>query len=228
MYAISLARGLIAAGDARSVLVIGAEAVSTIVDPDDRATAAVFGDGAGALVLRAGAPDESGAVVGVDLGSDGAHSDLLQVPAGGSRLPATPDVPQRDRFMIMNGPEIYRHAVRRMASSSRKVLDRAGWRTSDIEVLVVHQANRRILGAVARDLDIPAQRVARNLERVGNTSAASIPLALSHAADEGLLTADARVLLTAFGGGLSWGSVALTWPTVTVVAPTLFADRTSD
>jgi 3-oxoacyl-[acyl-carrier-protein] synthase III len=212
VYGLATAKGLIAGGVAERVLLVGAEAITRFIDPEDRTTAVIFGDGAGAVVLRAGETDEPGAIGAVDLGSDGGNADLLAVDAGGSRLPAsTPDLPPSAHFLHMDGREIYRHAVARMVASSRAVLEQSGWDIGDVDRLVAHQANVRILNAVGDRLGIAPERCHVNIHRYGNTSAASIPLAL---ADAPLHEGD-RVLLTAFGGGFTWGSAALTWPDVT-------------
>lgn len=212
VYGLAAGAGLISAGVARDVLVIGADTFSTIIDPTDRTTAMIFGDGAGAVVLRAGSPDEPGALGPFDLGSDGDLAELVMIPAGGSR--------QRvggpgEHFFTMQGKPTFRHAVQRMASSARAVLAEAGWRTEDVDWVVAHQANRRIIDALGTALDLPADRLVSNIDRVGNTVAASIPLALADAADR--MRPGDRVLLTSFGGGLAWGSTALRWPTITAV-----------
>ncbi|MDQ0772262.1 3-oxoacyl-[acyl-carrier-protein] synthase-3 [Streptomyces aurantiacus] len=213
VYGLASAAGLIAAGVADRVLLIGADTYSTIVDPLDRANAIIFGDGAGAVVLRAGHPDEPGAVGHFDLGSDGAHEDLIMVAAGGSRQRSLPGAPSRqDRHFAMRGKEVYRHAVTRMAESARATLSRAGWKIDDVDHFVPHQANLRILHSVADDLGLPRERCVTHVESVGNTGAASIPLALADAAAGRTIGPGDRLLLTAFGGGLTWGSCLLTWP----------------
>lgn len=213
VYGLATAAGLITSGVARRVLLIGADTYSTIVDPLDRANAIIFGDGAGAVVLRAGHVDEPGAVGHFDLGSDGAHEDLITVAAGGSRQrSAAGEVQPRDRHFAMRGNEVYRHAVLRMAESARAALDAADWRTGDVDHFVPHQANLRILHSVADDLGLPRQRCVANVDAVGNTGAASIPLALADAAARQTIRPGDRLLLTAFGGGLTWGSCLLTWP----------------
>ncbi|MFJ8859547.1 beta-ketoacyl-ACP synthase III [Streptomyces sp. NPDC102451] len=219
LYALAAASAHITAGLARRALVIGAETYSTILDPADRTTNVIFGDGAGAVVLSA-APgdDEDGLLLGMDLGSDGAGRDLITIPAGGSRQRATPGTAvDDDRYFTMHGKQVFTQAVNRMTESSQTVLDQLGWEADQVDWLVGHQANVRILNAVARGLGIPPERAVINLDRVGNTSAASIPLALADAASNGSLVSGARVLLTAFGGGLTWGAVALTWPDITAV-----------
>lgn len=207
VYGLAVADGLIAAGTAERVLLIGADTVTTILDPADRATATVFGDGAGAVVLRAGRADEPGAVLGFDLGSDGALEHLITVPAGGSRDPDGPE-----RWFTMRGQAVYRHAVLRMTATAQAVLGRAGWAAADVDRFVAHQANARILATVGERLGIVPGRVYANLAEVGNTVAASVPLALAAAAASGDLRPGDRVLIAAFGGGVTWGGAALTWP----------------
>jgi 3-oxoacyl-[acyl-carrier-protein] synthase-3 len=197
VYGLATAAGFIGAGLAERALLIGADTFSTILNPEDRSTAAVFGDGAGAVVLRRGDPAELGALHAFDLGSDGDLTDVIQVRGG---------------WFSMEGKAVYRHAVRRMTSSSRAVLARVGWRAGDVDMFVGHQANRRILDAVGAELGISDERVFVNVDRVGNTVAASIPLALSDAVTTGALRPGQKVLLSAFGGGVTWGSVALEWP----------------
>jgi 3-oxoacyl-[acyl-carrier-protein] synthase-3 len=219
IYGLAVGAGLIATGVADSVLVIGADTYSTILDPDDRTTAAIFGDGAGAVVLRAGTPEEAGALGPFDLGSDGAQADLITIPAGGSRQRSTGEPAEPgDQYFRMQGKRVFKNAVLRMVASTRTVLDRAGWRVDDVDHLVAHQANARILTEVAAELAIPEDRVVSNIARVGNTSAASIPLALADAALADELQPGQRVLLTAFGGGLTWGSTVLRWPDITAIA----------
>ncbi|GIF08528.1 beta-ketoacyl-ACP synthase III [Actinoplanes siamensis] len=218
VYAMASAAGAIAAGIADRVLVIGAETYSTILNPEDRTTSVIFGDGAGAVVLRAGDPSEPGALLGHDLGSDGSLKDLIIVPAGGSRQPVAAVAASGDRpaetYFQMEGKPVFRHAVTRMVASSEAILHRAGWAPESVDWFVGHQANVRILHAVADQLGIDRDRTVVNLDRVGNTSAASIPLALDDAASRGLLTPGDRVLMSAFGGGLTWGSTALVWPEI--------------
>jgi 3-oxoacyl-[acyl-carrier-protein] synthase III len=207
LYGLTVTTGMLAAGTADTALLIAADTFSTIVDPDDRATAFLFGDGAGAVVLRS-APAGRG-VLAVELGSDGLLEELILVRGGGSRLPTSPD--PADRWFSMQGQAVYRQAVARMADSTRTVLGRVGWSAGDVDWFVGHQANRRILDATAARLGIPAERVAVNLDRVGNTAAASIPIALSEAAAAGRLLPGQRIALAAFGGGATWGAAALVW-----------------
>jgi 3-oxoacyl-[acyl-carrier-protein] synthase-3 len=217
VYALATAAGMIAAGISRSALVIGADTFSTILNPTDRTTRAIFGDGAGAVVLRAGTADEPGALLGFDLGSDGTLAELITVPAGGSEqrssgVPAAED----DHYFTMQGKAVFRNAVERMSKSSATLLAQVGWRADQVDRLVAHQANVRILNAVADDLGLAEHQTVVNLDKVGNTVAASIPLALVDALTTGNLQAGQRVVLTAFGGGLTWGSSALRWPELSV------------
>jgi 3-oxoacyl-[acyl-carrier-protein] synthase III len=200
---------------AARVLVIGAEVMTRVIDPEDRATAVLFGDGAGAVVLRAGDADEAGAIGPFDLGSDGSLADLLAIPSGGSRRPIDPQaLAERANYLRMEGKEVYRQAVRRMVASSRAVLDVAGLDVASVDRFVGHQANARILEAVADRLGVPGERRITNVHLYGNTSAASIPLALAHGVAEGTLRAGHRVLLTSFGAGFTWGSALMRWPAV--------------
>ncbi|MBL1067156.1 beta-ketoacyl-ACP synthase III [Streptomyces sp. 7-21] len=205
VYALATATGLIGTGTANTALVIGADTFSTILDPTDRSTRAIFGDGAGALVLRAGDPAEPGALHGFDLGSDGSGADLITVRGGGS------ESADADPYFRMAGPRVFVQAVRRMSGSVAAVTERVGWTTNDIDLIVPHQANVRILDACAEELGLPQHRIAKNIAQRGNTVAGSIPLALADAAADGSLKPGNRVVLTGFGGGLTWGSAALTW-----------------
>ncbi|MFJ9862565.1 beta-ketoacyl-ACP synthase III [Streptomyces sp. NPDC101165] len=213
LYGLASAAGLIAAGIADRVLMIAADAFTTIINPEDRTTAVIFADGAGAVVLRAGSAGEPGAIGPLVLGSDGGLSHLIEVPAGGSRQRSTgrPAAPE-DHYFQMLGRDTYRHAVEHMTAASTEAAERAGWRLDDVDRFAAHQANARILEAVSDRLGIPAERQLSNIARVGNTGAASIPLLLAEATAEGRLAAGHRVLLTAFGGGLSWGAATVIWP----------------
>lgn len=201
LYGLATANGLVAGG--ASVLLVAADTFSTIVDPDDRRTAFLFGDGAGAVVLRPGAST----VHRLTLGSDGTQEDLIVTPGGGSREPGS-----ADRWFTMRGQAVYRNAVERMAASTQKVLSASGWAAADVDHFVGHQANHRILDAVAARSGLPVERLVVNLHRVGNTAAASIPLAISEAYRDGALQPGQKMVLAAFGGGTTWGAATLTWP----------------
>jgi 3-oxoacyl-[acyl-carrier-protein] synthase III len=213
VYALATGAGLIAADVARTLLVIGSDTFTTLVDPTDRGTVPIFGDGAGAVVLRAGSADEPGALGPFDLHSEGELAELLWVEAGGAKHRVSAD--KSEYFLAMQGTAVFRHACARMAESSRAVLGKAGWTVSDVDRFVGHQANVRILQTVAKNLGLPVDAVVSNIEKTGNTSAASIPLALVDAVADGNLLAGHRVLLSAFGAGLTWGSAVLRWPDVT-------------
>ncbi|MFF2425222.1 beta-ketoacyl-ACP synthase III [Streptomyces mirabilis] len=213
LYALATSAGLIAAGTADHVLVIATEVYSAIIDPADRGTAVVFGDGAGAVVLRRGDPDEWGALGAFVLGSDGVHEDLIQVPAGGSRqrksgLPPGPG----DEFFRMRGKEVFRHAVQRMTTACQQATLAAGWEPERVDRLAAHQANARILTAVSERLGLVEDQPLSNIEQVGNIGAASLPVLLAHSAERGDLKPGHHLLLTAFGGGLTWGATTLVWP----------------
>ncbi|MER6383628.1 beta-ketoacyl-ACP synthase III [Streptomyces sp. NPDC001250] len=213
VYALATGAGMIALGAADSVLVVGADAFSTLLAPDDRSTRVIFGDGGGAVVLRVGSPSEPGALTGLNLGSDGTLSDLIEVPAGGSRQRSTGlPVKTEDTYFTMQGQAVYAQAVRRMAESVRETAARTGWSLEEIDSFVLHQANARILTAVARRLSLPPERFLSNIGTRGNTVAASIPLALADTVASGELRPGHKVVLAGFGGGLTWGSVALVWP----------------
>lgn len=214
IYALASGAGLIAAGIAERVLVIGAEVFTAILNPRDPTTRAIFGDGAGAVVLRAGDSGDIGAIGPFTLGSDGRGADLIMVPAGGSRLSHADISEESERYFTMHGQSVYRQAIETMAQSTTQLLEFAGQQVSAVDWLVCHQANQRILKAVAKRLGIPAERCLSNIAQVGNTAAASIPLALAHGAERGMLRPGDLVVLTGFGGGLTWGSTLLSWPDI--------------
>ncbi|MEU0336745.1 beta-ketoacyl-ACP synthase III [Streptomyces sp. NPDC006193] len=216
VYASAVAAGLIASGTARRVLVVGAETMSALIDPADRATAPIFGDGAGAAVYEAGPHHLDGALNPVVWGSDGSLADAIVVPAGGARErhrdPHAPAAPPGDAFVRMRGNEVFRHAVRRMTAAARDAAAAAGWELRDVDRLLAHQANHRVNAAVADALGVPHEHVPSNIHQVGNTAAASLPLLLCHAADRGDLKPGHKVLLVAFGSGLAWAATTLVWP----------------
>lgn len=198
LYALATAAGLIAVGTVQTVLVIGADRLATLPDPEDRTTVPLFGDAAGAVVLRRGSPDEAGALGPVVLGSDGTSADLIRAAHPGS--------------LHMDGGEVFQHAVDRMSTASRQAATAAGWELGDIDRLVPHQANSRITAFVARRLGVSDDRQLSSIAETGNTGAASIPLLLARSAADGRLKPGHRILLTAFGAGLTWGATTLTWP----------------
>ncbi len=192
------------------VLLVGAETLSRIIDPEDRTTTVLFGDGAGAAVLAA--MRETPGVLAWDLGCDGSAAGLLEVPAGGSRLPATAvTVAAREHYLKMAGQEVFRRAVRAVVESATLTLERAGVEASEVAWFVPHQANARIIEAAASRLGFEPERTLVNIDRFGNTSSASIPLALFEAVDDGRVCAGDLVLCSGFGAGMTWASALLRW-----------------
>ncbi|MEW1923801.1 beta-ketoacyl-ACP synthase III [Streptomyces sp. NPDC088360] len=218
VYALAAAASMLSAGTARRALVIGADTFSTILDPHDRTTRAIFGDGAGAVVLRRGEAGEPGALLGFDLGSDGAGAEMITVRAGGSRQRSTGlAAPEGDQWFSMEGRAVFTEAVLNMSKSAQELIGRIGWAGEGPDRVVAHQANVRILRAVGEQLGLDESQIVVNLDRVGNTVAGSIPLALADAVASGELRPGHRTLLTGFGGGLTWGSTALIWPELATV-----------
>jgi 3-oxoacyl-[acyl-carrier-protein] synthase-3 len=211
VFAAGVAEGLIATGTYRNVLILGAERLSTITDWQDRGTAVLFGDGAGAAVLTPATGDGRG-ILSSYLRSDGRLAELLHIPAGGGMNPLTAEnVNDRGQYMKMAGREVFKAAVRAMGEACDEALRRAGITAEEIELFVPHQANLRIIEATAKHSGIPMAKVMVNVERYGNTSAASIPLALAQAEDEGRLKPGTLVLLVAFGAGFTWGATVVRW-----------------
>jgi 3-oxoacyl-[acyl-carrier-protein] synthase-3 len=211
VYELVTGAALLTSGNLRHVLVIGAETLSRIVDPADRGTCILFGDGAAAVVLEP-CDDDSIGLLAWDLGCDGSAAGLLEIPAGGSRLPTTPaTIAEGQQFIKMQGQEVFRRAVRAVVNSARAALDRAGVTAAEVDHFVPHQANLRIIEAAASRLEIPAERTVVNIHEYGNTSAASIPLALSEAAESGRVSDGDLVLMSGFGAGMTWGSAVLRW-----------------
>lgn len=221
VYALSLAVGMVRGGAARDVLVIAAEKFSSLVDPSDRNTAVLFGDGAGAVVVGVIEPGTPGEVLAHDLGADGSLRSLIQIEGGGARYPAKRTFngtsPGRSPYLSMQGSPVFAAAVSAMTSSVASTLEQVRWSPGQVDWLIGHQANLRILNKISEISGIPVDRCVVHLDRVGNTSAASIPLAMASAYDR--IRPGDRVLLTAFGGGATWGSLALTWPDITVTDP---------
>jgi 3-oxoacyl-[acyl-carrier-protein] synthase-3 len=219
VYALAVGAGLLASGAFSTGLVIGADTISTILNLDDKITAPIFGDGAGAVVIRAGGFGERGSLTARTLASDGDLLDIMKTPAGGARQRA-PDVPVdvANSYFGMHGQLVYKHAVTKMSAAATEVLAQAGWTVDEVDWMVAHQANRRILMATAKDIGIAPERAVVNVDRVANTSAASIPLALIDAMDAGMLSPGDNVLLVAFGGGATWAAAAMTWPDLPDIA----------
>ena len=209
VYAIAQAHGMVSSGLVDQALVVGGDVLSKVVDWQDRSTCVLFGDGAGAVVLEH-VPE--GGFLGFELGADGSGGPQLYMPAGGSRAPATAEtVAQRQHFAKMNGREVFKFATRVLVDSAEKVLDECGVPVADVDVYVPHQANVRIIDHARKKLGIPEERTVVNVDRFGNTSSGSIPLALGDAEDDGRLKEGEMVLMTGMGAGLTWGSALIEW-----------------
>ncbi|CUH95607.1 3-oxoacyl-[acyl-carrier-protein] synthase 3 [Propionispora sp. 2/2-37] len=210
VYGVATGSQFIKSGLYKKVLVIGAETLSKIVDWTDRNTCVLFGDGAGAVVLS---EVRSGyGILGIDLGADGSGGDHLKVPAGGSRIPATEQtVAGRLHYLSMNGNEVFKFAIKVMGEAAVKALDNAGMDYHSIDCLIPHQANIRIIQSAAKRLKLPMDKVMVNVDKYGNTSAASIPLALEEALEKGRIQHNDIVVLVGFGAGLTWGSCVIKW-----------------
>ena len=210
VYALGMAKGLIASGQADNVLVIGAETLSRITDWSDRNTCVLFGDGAGAVVVQSS--PVPGGILSTELGSDGSGADLLTLPAGGSKLPATLEtVASGQHFIKMNGRAVFRFATRVMADATRKVLDKAGLSIDDVDLVIPHQANERIIAVSMRHLGLPEEKVFINLQYYGNTSTASIPIALCEASEQNRIQPNDHIVMVGFGAGLTWAGAAIQW-----------------
>jgi len=210
IYGLSMASHSIQCGAVNNVLVIGSETLSRVVNWQDRGTCILFGDGAGAFVLQSS--EMPGGVMSSLLRSDGSGGSSLIIPAGGSRLPATFETVRDNQHAIqMDGKEVYRFATRVMASAAREVVQCAGLTLNDINLVIPHQANRRIIESAARSLNMPEDKFMINLERYGNTSAASIPIAACEAVAQGRLRPNDNIVLVGFGGGLTWGAAMVKW-----------------
>lgn len=210
LTALAAAEAMVRTGSVRRALVIGAEVMSRFVDRSDPKTSVLFGDGAGAVVI-----EQSEALAGLlflELGADGAAASLIEVPAGGSARPASAaTIAAGEHAIRMNGPEVYRAAVRVMAQAAERAAARAGFRVPDADLLIMHQANQRIIDEVGARVGIAPDRVFSNVERYGNTSAASVPIALCEAANTGLLRPGSRLMVSVVGAGLTWAAGVLLW-----------------
>lgn len=209
VYSLAMAKALVDSGMYRTLLVIGAEKMSAFMDYTDRNTCVLFGDGASAVVVT-----NRGAglcIEAVNLGADGELADLIIIPGGGSRHPATAEtIAEGKHFFKMNGREVFKHAVRRGVSASKQCLQQAGLRESDLAWVVPHQANIRILDAIGKALELPEDRVFATIEKTGNTSAASVGIALDQLVKTHSIAEGEHLLLVAFGGGFTWGAAILT------------------
>jgi len=210
VYSLAVGSQFIKTGAARTALVIGAEVLSSVVDYEDRNTCILFGDGAGAAVVTGGEGGHE--VLNTWMGSDGSGYELLWAPAGGSRRPATEETARnREQFLRMQGRKVFRVAVHKFSEGIRRAADSAGWGLDEVDLVVPHQVNTRIIDTIVGRLGISQEKVYQNLDRYGNTSAASIPLALYEAEAEGRLEPGSKVVLAAVGGGITFGSAAIRW-----------------
>ncbi len=210
LYSLSVGQAMIASRMVDTVLVVGAELLSRVTNWSDRTTCILLADGAGAAVLRPG--DEEHRILSLILGADGNYGTLIEQPAGGSRLPATEETVRQNLHTIhMRGNEVFKMGVRGMAEACVRVIDEAGFTPADIDLLVTHQANLRIIEATAKRLELPPEKVFTNIQKYGNTSSASVPLALDEARRSGRLRDGDLVTMVVFGGGLTWGAALVRW-----------------
>jgi len=211
-YALAVANGLIVSGGFRNILVIGAEAISGFINWKDRSTCVLFGDGAGAAIVGVVSGKRNHGILATYMGSDGSQADLLKIPAGGSAIPSSEESVRAGlHYVQMEGSEVFKAAVRTMCESIVEVLKRAGFGLKDVDCLIPHQANLRILNAVAERINFPKEKVYINLDRYGNMSAASTAVALCEAVQEGKIKRGSLAVLVAFGSGLTWASCAIRW-----------------
>ncbi len=209
VYGLAVVAALVRSGVHRRVMIIGSETISKIVDYTDRSTAVLFGDGAGAVIVERAAEDS---FLGADFGSDGSRPEVLYLPAGGSRRPAdAASLRDGGSYVHMLGPETFKIAVSKMVESATVALGQAELKIDDIALMIPHQANKRIIDAASKQLGIPSERVFVNIASYGNTSAASIPIALSEAYERNLMGDGDVLMFVAFGAGLSWGAIAWRW-----------------
>ena len=209
IYGLTVASSMIRAGVYKRIMLIGSETLSKIADKTDRSTVVLFGDGAGAVILEASQEDS---FLGSELGSDGSRPEVLRLEGGGSRTPMTHELLDRKGNLIsMQGREVFKFAVTKMIAATDVALGKAGISKSDVDLLIPHQANRRIIDAAMKYLDIPPERCVVNIQEYGNTSAASIPIALSEAVREGRVKPNDIIVFVGFGAGLSWGAVVWKW-----------------
>lgn len=210
IYGLAMARSLIMVGQMRHVLVVGVEVLSRITNWRDRNTCVLFGDGAGAVVVSGS--DEPGGIVNTYLKGDGSLSHLLQVPVGGARAPLNADnICANERYILMEGQEVFKSAVKAMGEAATKILEICSVESKDISLMIPHQANIRIIEATAKRIKLPMDRVYVNIHKYGNTSAASIPIALDEAVREGRISKGDKIVLVAFGAGFTWGSTLIEW-----------------
>ncbi len=210
VYGLGVADAMIRTGQYKRVLLAGGEGLTRFMDYQERTVSILFGDGAGAAVVERA--DGPGGVLATSLKSDGQYHDAIIIPAGGSRMPLSPYVlTQREAFVHMKGAQVFKVAVQSMEQVARETLEKVGWKIADVDHVIAHQANKRILDAVADRLEVPPEKMPTNLAQLGNTSAASVPILLDECNRAGRFRPGDKVLLLAFGAGLTWGATALEW-----------------
>lgn len=210
VYGLGLAKGLIASGQAENILVIGSETLSRITDWSDRDTCVLFGDGAGAVLVQTS--PVPGGILSTEMGCDGSGSDLLTLPAGGSKMPATLEtVASGQHFIKMNGRAVFRFATRIMAEATRRVLAKADLTIDDVDLVLPHQANERIIAVSMKNLKLPMEKVFMNLKYYGNTSTASIPISLYEALEQNRIKPNDTIVMVGFGSGLTWAGTVIKW-----------------
>jgi len=209
LYALQAGKGIIGSGDAQKILIIGAETLSKITDFQDRSTCILFGDGAGAAVISA---SETPGILSTCLGANGDEWELLYMPGGGSRIPPSEEsIKNRSHFLKMKGKEVFKEAVKALESSSLEAIKRADITPEEIDLFIPHQANYRILEAVRKRVGLPEEKVFSNLDRYGNTSSASVPIALDEAVRSGRVKEGDTILISVFGAGFTWGAAVIRW-----------------
>jgi 3-oxoacyl-[acyl-carrier-protein] synthase-3 len=212
LYAMKIAKRLISDGAFENALIIGAEKLSAFINWKDRSTCVLFGDGAGAAVLKKSSGPDAGEILATEIGTDGRQTHLLNIPGGGSACPITAEnIDRQLATLAMLGREVFKHAVTRMKQSAEKVIERSNLKPEDIALVVPHQANLRIIDAIAERLEVPYERVFTNLQKYGNTSAAAVAIALDEAHRGGRIHKGDHIVLVVFGAGLTWAAAAVRW-----------------
>jgi 3-oxoacyl-[acyl-carrier-protein] synthase-3 len=210
LFGFAQGAALVSAGITKNALVIGAETLSKFTDWEDRRSCILFGDGAGAAIIQKGNPEDERGIIFCEMGSDGSRPEILMIPAGGSRTPSShKTVDNRSHYMKLEGREVFKWAVGKLGELVGRIPEETGIALDEIKLIIPHQSNERIIRSVCQRANIPAEKAYMNIDRVGNTSAASIPIALEEAVQKKLLTRGDLVLLLSFGGGVTWGAMLL-------------------
>ena len=200
-------------GNYKNILVVGVDIYSNLIDKNDRTTAILFGDGAGAVVLTSETTTDNvqRGIIASELAADGSHTSLLCVPNGSANLPTSDTIRAGEHFLKMEGKEVFKHAVRSLTEIKQSILKKANIEITDVDHIISHQANQRILHAVAKQLNVAPEKVLLNVQKYGNTSAASVPILLADTIESGKISAGDVVLFSAFGGGFTWGAILVRW-----------------